>query len=91
MEVFIKEIILNILFFCEPFVFSIFFSIFEQKYKYKYNDYDKQKNDIRAEFGVFIDGTLNNLKNTETRKKIRGKKTHPWATIPLPAHSLPHF
>ena len=37
------------------------------------SDDDKQKNDIRAEFGVFIDGTLNNLKNTETRKKIRGE------------------
>ena len=37
------------------------------------SDDDKQKNDIRAEFGVFIDGTLNNLKNTDTRKKIRGE------------------
>jgi hypothetical protein len=34
---------------------------------------DIKPNELRVEFGVFIDGTLNNLKNTETRKIVRGE------------------
>lgn len=37
------------------------------------SDDDKKDDELRVEFGVFIDGTLNNLKNTETRKIIRGE------------------
>lgn len=34
---------------------------------------DKKKDELRLEFGVFIDGTLNNKRNTETRKILRGE------------------
>ncbi len=37
------------------------------------SDDDKKDDELRVELGVFIDGTLNNLKNTETRKIIRGE------------------
>jgi hypothetical protein len=32
---------------------------------------DKKDDELRSEFGVFIDGTLNNKKNTELRRKYR--------------------
>ncbi len=34
---------------------------------------DKKKNELHFEFGVFIDGTLNNKRNTETRKIVRNE------------------
>lgn len=34
---------------------------------------DEDKKEDELEFGVFIDGTLNNRKNTETRKIVREK------------------
>ncbi|WP_190304420.1 hypothetical protein [Flavobacterium branchiophilum] len=37
------------------------------------SDDDKKKNDINMEFGVFIDGTLNNKDNTALREKYDGK------------------
>ena len=37
------------------------------------SDDDKKDDELRVELGVFIDGTLNNLKNTETIKIIRGE------------------
>jgi hypothetical protein len=34
---------------------------------------DKKTDELRLEFGVFIDGTLNNKENTKTRKIVRGE------------------
>lgn len=46
-------------------------------YSFVYNDGasddDKKEDELRFEFGVFIDGTLNNKKNTETRKTVRNE------------------
>lgn len=39
------------------------------------SDDDKKENEIRLEFGVFIDGTLNNKDNTALREKYDGKNT----------------
>lgn len=36
-------------------------------------DEDKKDDELRLEFGVFIDGTLNNKENTKTRKIVRGE------------------
>jgi len=37
------------------------------------SDDDKKEDELSFEFGVFIDGTLNNKNNTETRKIVRGE------------------
>ncbi|SHM00933.1 phospholipase effector Tle1 domain-containing protein [Flavobacterium chilense] len=46
-------------------------------YSFVYNadtsDDDRKDDELRFEFGIFIDGTLNNKKNTETRKIVRGE------------------
>jgi hypothetical protein len=35
------------------------------------SDDDKKEDELRFQFGVFIDGTLNNKTNTEMRRKYR--------------------
>lgn len=59
-------------------------------YSFVYNtgsaDDDKKEDELRFEFGVFIDGTLNNKRNTETRKIVRGETNEHVIIDPDSAH-----
>lgn len=47
---------------------------------------EKKTDELQLEFGVFIDGTLNNKENTKTRKKVRGETNEHVIIDPESAH-----